>query len=103
MKVSIQRAGLKHLRVVTACGDERAGLKRMLETAAVVVCSSLVEATVRSLAPKGKEIIVDHKRLDKAGIEMLRARVRPASPRTRPAAELQGRMRGVAPRARRHK
>ena len=31
------------------------------ESAAVVVCSSLVETTVRDLAPRGKEIIVDHK------------------------------------------
>jgi len=86
MKLSIQRAGLKHLRVVTGCGDERPALRRMLESAAVVVCSSLVETTVRALAPRGKEIIVDHKRLDQAGIEMLRSRLAEVASRPRAGA-----------------
>ena len=55
--------------------EQRTGLKRMLSRAGVVVCSSLVEDTIRALAPEGKEIIVDHKRLDRAGIEMLRSRL----------------------------
>jgi hypothetical protein len=41
----------------------------------VIVCSSLVEHQVRSLVPTGKEIVVDNKRIDKAGIEMLRSRL----------------------------
>ena len=47
----------------------------MIAEASVVVCSSLIESKLRSLAPKGKEIIVDNKRIDKAGIEMLRSRL----------------------------
>ena len=98
MKLSIQRAGLKHLRVITGCGEERAVLKRVLETAAVVVCSSLVEATVRSMAPKGKEIIVDHKRLDRAGIEMLRSRLTGISARPHAGGNSNARARRRAPR-----
>ena len=75
MKLSIQRAGLKHLRVITGCGEKRSSLQKMIADASVVVCSSLVESKLRALAPKGKEIIVDNKRIDKAGIEMLRSRL----------------------------
>jgi GntR family transcriptional regulator len=75
MKLSIQRAGLKHLQVITGCGEERSSMQKMIAEASVVVCSSLVESKVRALAPKGKEIIVDNKRIDKAGIEMLRSRL----------------------------
>jgi len=75
MKLSIQRAGLGHLRVMTGCGEERSSLKKMISEASVVVCSSLVESKLRTLVPKGKEFIVDNKRIDKAGIEMLRSRL----------------------------
>jgi hypothetical protein len=75
MKRSIQRAGLSHLRVITGCGEERSNLKKMIAEASMIVCSSIVEAKIRSLAPKGKEIVVDNKRIDKAGIEMLRSRL----------------------------
>lgn len=75
MKLSIQRAGLEHLRVIIGCGEERSGLQKMIAEASVVVCSSLVESKLRALAPKGTEIIVDNKRIDKAGIEMLRSRL----------------------------
>jgi DNA-binding transcriptional regulator YhcF (GntR family) len=75
MKLSIQRAGLNHLQVITGCGEKKAGLRKMITEAAVIVCSSLVERHVRSLVPKGKEIVVDNKRIDKAGIEMLRSRL----------------------------
>jgi GntR family transcriptional regulator len=75
MKLSIQRAGLKHLRVITGCGEKKASLEKMIAEASVIVCSSLVERRVRSLTPKGKEIVVDNKRIDKAGIEMLRFRL----------------------------
>ena len=75
MKLSIQRAGLKHLRVITGCGEKRSGLQKMMAEASVVVCSSLVEDKLRSLAPKSKEIIVDNKKIDKSGIEMLRSRL----------------------------
>jgi hypothetical protein len=47
----------------------------MIAEASVIVCSSLVESKLRAIAPKGKEIIVDNKRIDKAGIEMLRSRL----------------------------
>ena len=75
MKLSIQRAGLEHLRVITGCGEERSSLQKMIAEASVVVCSSLVESKLRALAPKGKEVIVDNKSIDKAGIEMLRSRL----------------------------
>jgi hypothetical protein len=75
MKLSIQRAGLGHLRVIVGCGEESSNLKKMVAEASVIVCSSIVEAKIRSLAPKGKEIIVDNKRIDRAGIEMLRSRL----------------------------
>ena len=75
MKLSIQRAGLGHLKVITGCGEERSSLKKMISEASVVVCSSLVESKLRALVPKGKEFIVDNKRIDKAGIEMLRSRL----------------------------
>jgi hypothetical protein len=47
----------------------------MMGEASVIVCSSLVESRIRALAPTNKEIIVDNKRIDKAGIEMLRSRL----------------------------
>lgn len=75
MKLSVQRAGLKHLRVITGCGEQKDSLLKMMREASVIVCSSLVEDEVRAHAPKGKEIIVDNKRIDKAGIEMLRSRL----------------------------
>lgn len=75
MKLSVQRAGLKHLRVITGCGAEKDSLLKMMGEASVIVCSSLVERKIRALAPKGQEIIVDNKRIDKAGIEMLRSRL----------------------------
>jgi GntR family transcriptional regulator len=75
MKLSIQRAGLKHLRVITGSGEKRSSLQKMMAEASVVVCSSLVEDRIRSLAPKSKEVIVDNKRIDRSGIEMLRSRL----------------------------
>ncbi len=75
MKRSIQRAGLEHLRVITGCGEERSSLQKMIAEASVIVCSSQVESKLRALTPKGKEIIVDNKSIDKAGIEMIRSRL----------------------------
>jgi hypothetical protein len=75
MKLSIQRAGLGHLKVVTGCNQERSSLKKMIADVSVIVCSSLVESKLRSLVPKDKELIVDNKRIDKAGVEMLRSRL----------------------------
>lgn len=75
MKLSIERAGLKHLRVVLGSGEEKESLRKMVKGASVVVCSSLIEKKVRAVASKDKEIIVEHWRLEKAGIEMLRSRL----------------------------
>jgi DNA-binding transcriptional regulator YhcF (GntR family) len=87
MKLSIQRAGLKHLRVVTASSDKKDSLRKMIDETSVVVCSSLVEREVHALAPQGKEVVVDHKRVDMAGIEMLRSRLaQTASPAGLPPA-----------------
>jgi hypothetical protein len=46
----------------------------------VIVCSSLVEKRLRALVPKGKELIVDNKRIDPAGIAMLRSRLQEMAP-----------------------
>jgi GntR family transcriptional regulator len=75
IKLSVQRAGLKHLRVISGCGEDKASLRRIMAEASVIVCSSLVERKIRALAPEDKEIIVDNKRIDKAGVEMLRLRL----------------------------
>jgi GntR family transcriptional regulator len=75
MKLSIQRAGLKHLQVMTGCSEKRGSLEKMIAEASVVVCSSLVESRVRTLVPKNKELIVDNNRIDHAGIAMLRSRL----------------------------
>jgi hypothetical protein len=47
----------------------------MVKETSVVVCSGLVEKKVRAVASKDKEVIVEHWRLEKAGIEMLRSRL----------------------------
>jgi len=75
MKLSIQRAGLKHLQVISGCSAKKASLEKMIAEASVVVCSSLVEGRVRTLIPRNKELVVDNKRIDQAGIEMLRSRL----------------------------
>jgi len=75
VKLSIQNAGLKHIRLVPGCGQDPESLRRMLKEASVVVCSSLVEEKIRTLAPEGMEIIVDDRKLDRSGIEMLRRRL----------------------------
>lgn len=75
VKLSIQNAGLTHIRLVPGCGQDPQSLHRMLSETSVVVCSSLVEAKIRDKAPRGTEIIVDDRRLDRAGIEMLRRRL----------------------------
>ncbi len=75
MRLSIQRAGLNHLKVVLGCGEEKGNLEKMLAKSSVVVCSSLIEESVRKLAAKGTEVLVDHNRLDRSGIEMLRSRL----------------------------
>jgi len=75
MKLSIENAGLKHLRLILGCGQDRRSLLKMLKEATVIVCSNLMEEKIRNLAPQGKEIIVNQKKLEKAGIEMLRSRL----------------------------
>lgn len=75
VKMSIQNAGLRHLRLVPGCGEDMASLRRMVKQASVVVCSSLVAEKIRALAPEGMEILVDDRRLDRSGIEMLRRRL----------------------------
>lgn len=80
MKLSIQRAGLKHLQVITGCGEKKGSLEKMIAEASVIVCSSLVESQLRTLIPKNGELIVDNKRIDRAGIEMLRSRLMEMTP-----------------------
>ena len=75
IKLSIERAGLKHLRVVLGCGDVKESLRKMVRGVSVIVCSSLVEDKVRALTTGKQEIIVDQRGLDKAGVEMLRSRL----------------------------
>jgi hypothetical protein len=52
----------------------------MIAEASVIVCSSLAESQLRTLAPKNKELLVDNQRIDRAGIEMLRSRRREMTP-----------------------
>jgi len=75
MKLSIQRAGLKHLQVINGCTEKKGSMEKMIAEASVIVCSSLVEDRLRALVPKTKELIVDNKRIDQAGIAMLRSRL----------------------------
>lgn len=75
VKLSIQNAGLTHIHLVPGCGQDPKSLRQMLKEVSVVVCSSLVAAKIRTLAPSGTEILVDDRRLDQAGIEMLRQRL----------------------------
>jgi hypothetical protein len=75
VKLSIDNAGLKNIQLVMGCGAEPESLKRMMKEAHVVVCSGLVASKIRGLAPKGTEIIVDDRTLDKGGLEMLRQRL----------------------------
>jgi len=79
VRLSIERAGLSHLKLVPGYGSEKESLRKMLKEASAVVCSSFVEKKIRSMAPADKEIIVDERGLDPAGIEMLRARLRALS------------------------
>jgi len=75
VKLSIENAGLKNIELVMGCGAERESLKRMMKEARVVVCSGVVASKIRAVAPKGTEIIVDDRTLDKGGLEMLRQRL----------------------------
>jgi GntR family transcriptional regulator len=75
MKLSIQRAGLKHLQVITGCAEKKGSIEKMIAEASVIVCSSLVEGRLSALVPKNKELVVDNKRIDPAGIAMLRSRL----------------------------
>ncbi len=75
VRLSIDNAGLKNIELVMGCGAEPESLKRMMKEARVVVCSGLVASKIRGLAPKGTEIIVDDRTLDKGGLEMLRQRL----------------------------
>ncbi|MBI4840225.1 MAG: GntR family transcriptional regulator, partial [candidate division NC10 bacterium] len=72
VRLSIENAGLQNIQLVMGCGAEPASLRRMLKEARVVVCSGLVAAKIRAMAPRGTEIIVDDRTLDKGGLEMLR-------------------------------
>ncbi len=75
MKLSIENAGLKHLRLILGCGQDKRSLLKMLKEASIILCSNLAEDRVRALSPQGKEIIVHQRRLERAGIEMLRSRL----------------------------
>jgi GntR family transcriptional regulator len=79
LKRSIENAGLKHLHLVSGCGQDRESLNKVIEEASVIVCSILVEKKIRGMTPRDKEIIVDDRRLDKAGIEMLRSHLKDLS------------------------
>jgi hypothetical protein len=48
----------------------------MINQVSIIVCSILVAEKIQALTPKDKEIIVDDRRLDKGGIEMLRSRIK---------------------------
>jgi hypothetical protein len=75
LRLSIENAGLKHIQLVMGCGAEPESLKRMAKEARVVVCTSLVAKKVRAVAPRGVEIIVDDRALNRDGLERLRQRL----------------------------
>jgi GntR family transcriptional regulator len=75
LKLSIENAGLNHLNMVLGCAQDEEGLKKMINEVSIIVCSVLVEKKIRAMTPRNKEIIVDDRRLDKSGIEMLRSRL----------------------------
>jgi GntR family transcriptional regulator len=75
VKLSIQNAGLTHIHLIPGCGRDPKSLRQMLNEVSIVVCSSLVAAKIRAMSPRGTEILVDDRRLDQAGIEMLRQRL----------------------------
>lgn len=75
LRLLIENAGLNHIQLVMGCGAEPESLKRMVKEARVVMCTSLVAKKVRAVAPKGVEIIVDDRTLNKGGLEMLRQRL----------------------------
>lgn len=76
VRLSIERAGLKHLNLIVGWGSEKESVRKMLNEASVVVCSTFVEEKIRGMAPADKEIIVDERGLDPSGIEMLRSHLR---------------------------
>lgn len=75
VKRSVGSAGLTHLRLVSSSGRDAPGLRRMLKKASLVVCSGPLAKRLRAMAPKGTEILVDDRSLDRAGIEMIRQRL----------------------------
>jgi len=75
LRHSIENAGLTHIRLIMGCGAELESLKQMVKEARVVVCTSLVAKLLRRVAPRGVEIIVDDRTLNKGGLEMLRQRL----------------------------
>jgi GntR family transcriptional regulator len=79
--LSIQNAGLTHIQLIPGCGQDPESLRRMLDEVSVVVCSSLVAAEIQTMASRGTEILVDDRRLDQAGVEMLRQRLEILQPR----------------------
>lgn len=60
---------MDRVHLVSGCGQDKESLNRMINEASVIVCSTLVEKKIRAMIPRGKEIMVDDRRLDKAGIE----------------------------------
>jgi len=75
VKRFVSSAGLTHLRLVSSSGRDALGLRRMLKKASLVVCSGPRAKRLRAIAPKGTEILVDDRSLDRAGIEMIRQRL----------------------------
>ncbi len=77
MRLSIERAGLTHLTVVEGSFDRPESIGKMLKSASVVVCSSLIEDKIRAIPEsKTKNLIVECRRLEAAGVDMLRSRLR---------------------------
>jgi GntR family transcriptional regulator len=77
VRLSIERAGLTHLNVVEGSFDRPDSVQKMLKGASVVICTSLVEEKIRAIPElKDKDLIVECRRLEPAGVEMLRSRLR---------------------------
>jgi DNA-binding transcriptional regulator YhcF (GntR family) len=72
IRTSVENAGLTNIRPVLGSAGDARSLRKVLRETRVLVCSGMAEAAVRRLAPRGTEIIVDDRTLDKGGLEMLR-------------------------------
>ena len=76
----LKTAGLSHLRLVLSAGHDQRALRRMLKKVPVLVCSRPLSKGLRAVAARRAEILVDDRRLDPAGIEIIRHKLLERAP-----------------------